>query len=115
MVHLWEIFLRSAYLEVFGIFHKPSVTTQILRGQLPVELALGICMHSARYVYVQLMCRNHPLMVFVFQIQRCRGHEAWLSNRRCLLLRRCCIEDVHEETSITIHQLCDWAIVACFA
>lgn len=49
MVQLWEIFLRSSYLEVFGIFHKPSITTKILRGTLPIELALGICMHSARY------------------------------------------------------------------
>lgn len=64
MVHLWEIFLRSAYLEVFGVFHKPSVTTQILRGQLPVELSLGICMHSARYVYVQWMHGNTRLMIF---------------------------------------------------
>jgi hypothetical protein len=49
MIQLWEIFLRSTYVEVFGVFHKPTTTSQILRGQLSPELALGICMHAARY------------------------------------------------------------------
>jgi hypothetical protein len=48
MLNLWEIFLRSSYVELFGVFHKPSITSQILRGQLSPGLALGICMHAAR-------------------------------------------------------------------
>ncbi|EEB07069.2 transcription factor [Schizosaccharomyces japonicus yFS275] len=49
ILRFWEIFQKTSYIEVFGLFHKAQITAQIAHQSIPPTLALCICAHAARF------------------------------------------------------------------
>ncbi|WBW71292.1 DNA-binding transcription factor, zf-fungal binuclear cluster type Mca1 [Schizosaccharomyces osmophilus] len=60
LLQMWEIFLKTSYTELYGIFNKPSITSQISKGTVHPLLALCICAHAARFSQEEINTFKSP-------------------------------------------------------
>ncbi|EPY53303.1 transcription factor [Schizosaccharomyces cryophilus OY26] len=60
LLQMWEIFLKTSYTELYGIFNKASITSQISKGSINPLLALCICTHAARFSQEEINVFKSP-------------------------------------------------------
>ncbi|EPX71482.1 transcription factor [Schizosaccharomyces octosporus yFS286] len=60
LLQMWEIFLKTSYTELYGIFNKPCITSQISKGTIDPLLALCICAHAARFSQEEINIFKSP-------------------------------------------------------
>lgn len=97
LLQLWDIFLKTSYTELFGIFNKAQITSQIASDTAPPVLVLCICAHAARFSQEEVnrfkssTAASDYYANQAFSLLPCRFQDISLTNITCLLLL-CLIE-----------------------